>query len=119
MPELAYTFATIAEMLDGLDMSAEDQAWILQRYDPPRIQRHAAYTLWLSKTTDTIHNPIAWFKASIRGNWRAPQRFDAQQQIMYFRIDESTWAKFTSGYLCPICGGEHEHRDCPRLKGAK
>ncbi len=117
MPNVEYSFDSIKEMLDAIGITPEDQAEVYRTYDPPRIQRHAAQTIFCMHNPDSVlRNPIAWFKASIRGNWKPPPGFDAQQQVMYFRIDEGTWAKMTTGNLCPICAGEHQHKDCPSLK---
>ncbi len=117
MTDYAYSFDDIKPMLDEIGMSEEDQAELYRTYVPPRIQRHAAQTLYLMHTANHPRSPIAWIKASIKGNWGPPPGFDAEQTVMHFRVDEATWVEFTKIAPCPICGGEHPKKDCDTLKG--
>lgn len=114
---IAYSMDSIAEMLDGIGITQEDQAWLLQSYPPEKIQRHAAYTIYALDRGDKIKNPAAWLKASLRGNWNAPQGFDAQQTVLHFRIDENTWAEMEKYIPCSLCGKDHREKNCPTLKG--
>ena len=121
MGEIEYSWDSIKEMLDEIGLSPDDQAITYNTWDLPRIQRHAAQTIFCMKRPDTLlRNPVGWFKASIKANWGPPPGFDAEQKIMHFRVDESTWAEMQKSYPCPICGSyQHPEKDCPRkLKGA-
>jgi hypothetical protein len=118
MSDLAYAFDAINTMLDAIGVSKEEQAEIYRTYEPPRIQRHAAQTIFCMQTADHLRSPVAWFKASIRGNWGPPPGFDAEQQVMHFRVDEGTWVEFQRIAPCPICAGEHPKKDCPTTRGA-
>ena len=115
--DVEYSFEPIKDMMTEIGVSEEDQAQIFRTYDAPRIHRHAAYTIYGMQTKAAIKNPVAWFKASLRGNWNAPPGFGAQQQVLYFRIDESTWARMESYVPCALCGGDHKSNDCPSTKG--
>jgi hypothetical protein len=92
-----YDYSTIDQMLDDLGLSEVDKADIKARYDPPRIQRHVAYTTYMTEIQRTIRNPIGWFKASIRGDWKAPSGFELKQKVFHFRVDADAWAEITKG----------------------
>jgi len=94
MSHIQYTFETIEQMMNAIGVTPEDQIELCRLYEPARIQRHAAQTIFcMTNPNSLIRSPVAWFKASLRANWGPPPGFDAQQEFIHVRVDEYTWLK--------------------------
>jgi hypothetical protein len=71
-------------------------ALLIEEYGELDVQRHAMYCLWMMDQ-GKVHVPPAWFTASLKGDWSAPQDMPSNwlPTVLHFRVDENTFAEFT------------------------
>jgi hypothetical protein len=113
--DFGYSEHSIKEMLDDIGVSEEDQAVLYRTYDLPHIQRHAAYTQ-IERLFGKIQNPVAWFKASLRGNWKAPQGPTPNNRSCTFGLTKIPGCNFNAKRSVPFATASTPKRIAPTRK---
>jgi hypothetical protein len=79
-----------------IGLSEKSAALLIEEHGELDVQRHAMYCLW-TMDQGKVHIPPAWFTASLKHHWSAPNGMpsDWLPTVLRFRVDENTFAEFT------------------------
>jgi hypothetical protein len=90
-----FTESLIQELTESIGLSERTATALIGEYGELAVQRHAMYCLWMIEK-GKVHNPPAWFTASLKGDWTALYGMpgDWLPTVLEFRVDENTFVQF-------------------------